>query len=218
MMSEITLVRHGQAQTGAKDEASYDQLSPLGHQQAGWLGEYCRNQGGFDHVVTGTMRRQIETRQSMQLVGATHDMDAGFNEMDYFGLAKVLHNSQGLPVPTSQAEFQDHVREVLGAWARAEVGDELESYSGFRNRVLSAVRNVAAKGDRVMVVSSTGVIATLMAVALDLDIHRKADVFLRIAHTSIHKFEIVGDDLRLIQFCATPHLDIPARRMLRTHI
>ena len=34
-MSEVWLVRHGQAQTGASDEASYDRLSALGHQQAG---------------------------------------------------------------------------------------------------------------------------------------------------------------------------------------
>ena len=39
-MSNVMIVRHGQANSEARDEASYDQLSPTGHQQAKWLGEY----------------------------------------------------------------------------------------------------------------------------------------------------------------------------------
>ena len=41
-MSHITLIRHGQANSQARDEASYDRLSDLGHQQAAWLGEWLR--------------------------------------------------------------------------------------------------------------------------------------------------------------------------------
>ncbi len=39
-MSKITLIRHGQANNTATDEAGYDRLSDLGRQQARWLGEY----------------------------------------------------------------------------------------------------------------------------------------------------------------------------------
>jgi broad specificity phosphatase PhoE len=217
-MSEIIMVRHGQAQTGAKDEASYDKLSELGHRQAAWLGEYWADKGAVDRVLSGTMRRQIETGQSMALAGASYAQDDRLNEMDYFGLARFLKEHSNLSVPTSQEEFQTHVRDVLGAWSRAEVGDDLESYADFRGRILDCVREVAASSERTVIVSSTGVIATLMAVALDLDMARKTDVFLKIAHTSVHQFEIVGDDVRLIQFCATPHLDTPDRLDLRTHI
>lgn len=217
-MSEIIMVRHGQAQTGAKDEASYDKLSELGHRQAAWLGEYWADKGAVDRVLSGTMRRQIETGQSMALAGASYAQDNRLNEMDYFGLARFLKEHSNLSVPTSQEEFQTHVRDVLGAWSRAEVGDDLESYADFRGRILDCVREVAASSERTVIVSSTGVIATLMAVALDLDMARKTDVFLKIAHTSVHRFEIVGDDVRLIQFCATPHLDTPDRLDLRTHI
>jgi broad specificity phosphatase PhoE len=217
-MAEIIVVRHGQAQTGAKDEASYDKLSDLGHQQAAWLGEYWADFTKFDQVVSGTMRRQIETGQSIGLDGVGYRQDSRLNEMDYFGLAAFLKENNNLAVPTSQEEFQTHVRDVLGAWSRAEVGSDLESYADFRGRILACVREIAASGERTVIVSSTGVIATLMAVALDLDMARKTDVFLKIAHTSVHRFEIVGDDVRLIQFCATPHLDAPDRLELRTHI
>ena len=42
-MSHITLIRHGQANSEAKDEISYDKLSPLGHEQAAWLGDHLRH-------------------------------------------------------------------------------------------------------------------------------------------------------------------------------
>ena len=44
-MSHITLIRHGQANSQAKDEISYDQLSDLGRQQARWLGDHLRGTG-----------------------------------------------------------------------------------------------------------------------------------------------------------------------------
>ena len=66
-MTEITLIRHGQAQTGAKDEASYDRLSDLGHDQARWLGDYFQQTEGFDHVVSRSLTRQVQTAQSLGL-------------------------------------------------------------------------------------------------------------------------------------------------------
>jgi len=38
-MPLIALIGHGQSKSMAKDDASYGQLSPLGYQQARWLGE-----------------------------------------------------------------------------------------------------------------------------------------------------------------------------------
>jgi len=71
------------------------------------------------------MRRQIETGQSLALNGVSYAQDERLNEMDYFGLAGFLKENSNLAVPTSQEEFQTHVRDVLGAWSRAEVGDDL---------------------------------------------------------------------------------------------
>ena len=50
-MGELVLVRHGQASFGAED---YDKLSPLGHQQSKWLGEYFKAHDlQFDAVWRG---------------------------------------------------------------------------------------------------------------------------------------------------------------------
>ena len=92
-MIEITLIRHGQANTGARSEADYDRLSDLGRQQALWLGEHLHATGGFDRVVSGTLSRQEETAALVNLDSRPHRRDARLNEFDYFHLARALEES-----------------------------------------------------------------------------------------------------------------------------
>ena len=62
-MTDIYLVRHGQASFG---KANYDKLSPLGGQQAHWLGEYFKQRDiVFDEVLSGDMVRHHETTQGI---------------------------------------------------------------------------------------------------------------------------------------------------------
>ena len=71
-MSHITLIRHGQANGDARDEAGYDKLSPLGKQQSAWLGEYLRASAAHHpRVFCGTLRRHEETAEAMGLPDAT---------------------------------------------------------------------------------------------------------------------------------------------------
>ena len=82
-MQTVTIIRHGQANTGARDEASYDQLSPIGHQQAKWLGEYFGQiEPKFEKIYSGTLKRQIETAQGNNKFGLPHEQDARHNEMN----------------------------------------------------------------------------------------------------------------------------------------
>ena len=61
-MVQIFLVRHGQANSEAKDEISYDKLSSLGKMQAAWLGQYFKkNEFTFDACFSGTLLRQRDT-------------------------------------------------------------------------------------------------------------------------------------------------------------
>ena len=93
-------MRHGQANSTATNEADYDRLSDLGHQQAAWLGDHLRaHEAPFDLVLTGTLRRQQQTAQAMGNMGADPQIDARLNEMDYFTLGKALESHQGVPMP-----------------------------------------------------------------------------------------------------------------------
>jgi broad specificity phosphatase PhoE len=216
-MTEITLIRHGQANTGARNEADYDRLSPLGMQQARWLGEHFNQTGGFDRVLSGTLKRQQQTAECINLSERPHGLDPRLNELDYFTLSQVLEDRQGIPFPDTPEAFAAHVPQVLEIWRQGHAGPEHESYDGFRTRVLGVMEDAAADGPGAVLVTSTGVIATLCALALGLEAVMKARMFLKVLNTSVHRFEFHDGTLHLNQFGATPHLDLPARHNARTH-
>ncbi|SFR14064.1 histidine phosphatase family protein [Poseidonocella sedimentorum] len=217
-MKEITLVRHGQANSEAKDEESYDWLSDLGHQQAEWLGEYLRGHPGFDRIVSGTMRRQIQTAKGLNVSALPHDHDARLNELDYFGLSTALRDDHGVPFPETHESFAAHVPQVIDVWRAGRLRPVVESYEHFRSRIFAAASDAAEQSERPLLVTSTGVIATLTAMALGLDTTAKSKIFLSISHTSLHRFALRGGELHLMQFGATPHLDTPQRLASRTFI
>jgi broad specificity phosphatase PhoE len=92
----------------------------------------------------------------------------------------------------------------------------LETYDAFCARITEALDEATGKEGRVLLVTSTGVIATLATLALDLDIHKKSKMFMAVAHTSVHKFTMRGGDLHLVQFGGTPHLDHTDRLHAKT--
>ena len=70
-MVQIFLVRHGQANSEAKDEISYDKLSSLGKLQAGWLGQYLKkNKFTFDVCFSGTLFRQRDTADLLETLNS----------------------------------------------------------------------------------------------------------------------------------------------------
>ena len=94
---------------------------------------------------------------------------------------------------------------------------DLETYDAFCSRIMGALHNAAGQDGRTVLVTSTGVIATLSAIALGLDMVKKTKLFLRVMNTSVHKFELVGDELHLTQFGAVPHLERPDRVHAQTY-
>lgn len=216
-MTELILIRHGQANTGATDEQSYDNLSDLGRQQARLLGEYLRQTGDEFRVISGTMNRHIQTSQEMALNDKKLSTDDRLNEIDYFGLSHAARDNHGVAMPESQADFALQMPQVLDLWRKNEMPDHIETYEVFRDRIFNALSD-AAKGGAATLVSSGGVIATLVAIALHLETHTKTKMLLTIHNTSIHKFELRENELFLTQFGATPHLDQPERKSLKTHI
>ncbi|MEM6636911.1 MAG: histidine phosphatase family protein [Pseudomonadota bacterium] len=215
-MGEIVLIRHGQANSAAQDEASYDLLSDLGHQQARWLGAWIRDhEGGFDATYIGSLRRHRETALSMGIAHEHLRVDPRFDELGYFSMALAMQNSHGVPLPQSDREFFDHIPQLMNAWHRAEI-DADESFVEFELRVTQAVIDVAREGRRVMVVTSGGVIGMIFRHLLDLDPGRMAHILVPIMNTSLHRIQVVGSRMILSGFNATPHLDAPDRMNSRT--
>ncbi|PWG17558.1 histidine phosphatase family protein [Salibaculum griseiflavum] len=215
-MGEIVMVRHGQANTGATSEAEYDRLSQLGHRQAAWLGEWMQtHESPFDHVLTGTMRRHRETAEGM---GVTADKaDDRLNELDYFALARDIEITHGLPQPASEQDFAAHVPQTFAAWHAAEITGA-EPFASFEDRIRTVLDEAAEPGRRVLCVTSGGVIAMALRLALDLDPERLAQVLLPIYNSSIHRFRVLDTGTYLSSFNAIPHLDSPDRADSRSWI
>ena len=215
-MGELYLVRHGQANSGAETEEDYDRLSPLGHQQAAHLGDWLRaHEAPFDHVLSGAMRRHIETAAGMGFAPALND--PRLNEMDYFSLARDIEVTHGVPHPKSQDDFAEHIPQTLHAWHAATINGA-EPFAAFEARIHDALREAAKPGKRVLCVTSGGVIAMVMRQALGLGPEQMAHVLLPIFNSSLHRFRVRADGTYLVSFNGIPHLEPPDRATLRTHL
>lgn len=217
-MSHITLIRHGQANSHAKDEASYDKLSDLGHEQAAWLGSYLRDSDTHHmRLYTGTLRRHIETADGMA-TGMDPTRDARLNELEYFTLATLLEEQYGVPFPTAQGSFTDHLPQVFNAWKDGKLEGTPETYQHFHDRIEDALTEIAAGDGPALVVTSGGLISMAMAQAMGLNVPAMSRIALAIMHTSMHRLYPIDGHLSPVLFNAVPHLDRTDRRHAQTHI
>ena len=213
-MGEIVLVRHGQANSAAQDEESYDRLSDLGRDQARWLGDWLsRQEQDFDRVLCGSLVRHRQTAQEMG--HATPEVDARLNEMDYFNLGAALQARHGVPMPGPE-DFASHAPQLMEAWHRAEIQGN-ESFADFETRVTSIFAEAAVPGVRVLCVTSGGVIGMCVRHLLGLDPTRMAHVLLPIFNSSLHRIHVAPHGNYLAGFNAVPHLEHPERAHARTH-
>ena len=217
-MSHVTLIRHGQANSDARDEKSYDRLSPLGHQQAAWLGDHLRTaRAHHPRVFCGTLRRHLETAQSMGM-GAPITQDSRLNELEYFTLARLLEDQQGIPVPKAREEFADHFPRVLTAWRDNQLEGAPESFAHFETRVMTSLAEIAEGDGPALVVTSGGLIAMAMRQMMGLEIAAMARLGLAIMNTSVHRLYPISGQLSPVLFNAVPHLEQPDRHYAQTHL
>lgn len=217
-MSHITLIRHGQANTGARDETSYDRLSPLGHQQAVWLGDHLRATGNHHaRIYCGTLTRHIETARGMGVIKDAIQ-DPRLNELEYFTLANLLKDQQGVEIPTEREGFLAHLPRVFSAWHNDEIENPPETFVHFETRTTAALQDIAAGRGPALVVTSGGLIAMAMRQFLGLDTPAMARVALAIMNTSMHRLFPIGDHLSPVLFNAVPHLETPDRHYAQTHV
>ncbi len=219
-MSFVTLVRHGQANTDARDELGYDQLSPLGVQQAEWLGAYFREAGEtFARVYAGSLRRHQQTAAAIA-ADSPQDMvtDPRLNEMAYFTLAQLLEQQHGIGLPVDREGFLTHLPCLLNHWKQDRLEGAPERFSDFETRVRDALHEIAAGEGRALVVTSGGLIGMAMRLVLRLDIEALSHLCLAIENTSLHRIQPMGGALAVTQFNALPHLDTPDRQHARSHL
>lgn len=218
-MSELVLVRHGQASFGAED---YDRLSALGHEQADWLGAYFAEAGlSFDHMARGDLRRHRETAEGILRHAVAPDpvVDARLDEFHYWPLEQdyIRHTGSGAPA-RNRDDFLQLFPRIFAAWEEGRIGGGGESFADFDARVSAALEAHHRRGGRSLIVTSGGVIGVALRRVLGLSAASAAELLINIHNASLHRLVWEGGKWRLSLFNASPHLDADARAHARTFV
>ncbi len=217
-MSLVFMVRHAQASFGAEN---YDELSPLGRQQARWLGEYFAVRGlRFARTLSGTMARQTATAQAiLDAMGVdpgglrTHP---GLNE--YPGEALYTAHTGAQPRAHQLADFRDYWRTfrlAMQAWADDKLAAIPESWVDFGARVREALDEAVSetlRDDAILVVSSGGAIGRAVADITGAPAATAIELNLQCRNSGFSELISGAGTLRLLSFNNVPHLDSPQRR------
>ena len=186
-MGSLYLVRHGQASFGADD---YDQLSPLGHQQAVRLGEYLGTKlqdAPLEAVMMGSLKRHQQTWEGIAR-GAdwshTPAVWPGLNEYDSHALIEAIH-PEPLAKPDTPELYRHHfrlLRDALQAWMAGRTQPQgMPTYKDFVGGIETALDHVRQNhSGNVMIVSSGGPISTAVGRILGTSAETTIELNLRI--------------------------------------
>jgi broad specificity phosphatase PhoE len=222
-MSQIYLVRHGQASLG---KANYDQLSPLGEAQATKLGEHLAHLDAPPSVIiTGSMARHQQTAQGV--LAAFGDLpvrqvvDPNWNEFDFEALIREYLSTLASdePKPTKPAEFFSALRRALQAWSEGRLGDNLpETWPQFEQRIQTALQELMAlQTERVFVFSSGGAISMAMKHIMRLDAHMMIDLNLQTRNTGVTELFAKNGQCYVSSINHIAHLLTPEHKAMITY-
>ena len=226
----IYLVRHGQAAFGTDH---YDRLTDLGVAQARLLGSYFgRRQIRFDAVFTGTLRRQTETAQGIfegHEFGAQPPPETFPGLDEYKPEAIMMALTGNFPAPALAAARRDPLvvrehfrvlREALLAWAEDRTQPQgMPVWQAFQDSAVAAMieaRQRFPDGD-VLIVSSGGPIAAIVAATLNAPPATAVELNMRIRNSALTEFATTPRRHSLVSFNGLPHLDTHPDPTLSTY-
>lgn len=225
-MSELILVRHGQASFG---KASYDKLSDKGVEQVKILARHWQELGEqFDHIYSGTLLRQKETANELLCLlkdaSAASIENPAFNEYngDPLMRAYLRDHAAGegfdspLPWPIKDERlFQTVFEAACAKWIRGELkpdvqDDAFEYWQDFQNRVYTAIDEIMARhnsGSRVLISTSGGVIAMVLQRVLQFPDQSVITTNWMVRNSSVSRIKYGQGKVSLTQFNSLPHLE-----------
>jgi broad specificity phosphatase PhoE len=210
-MGQIFLVRHGQASFGSDN---YDQLSPLGIEQAKILGTWFAQCGQrFDRIVIGGMKRHQQTAEACIAALGAHKQvvahsDDGFNEYDHEEIMRRHRPEFGDPKEikrflasheNAKRMFQQEFEKAMARWMNGQFDHEYnESWQAFRQRcsaALSRLMQAEETSQRIVVFTSGGTISALCQSVLGLSDQHVSQLNWSLVNSAVTKlmFQAGGD-------------------------
>ena len=231
-MSQIILVRHGQASFLERD---YDKLCANGEAQSGLLGKYWSRRGVvFDRAYSGPRVRQMETArivaESYRSTGRGFPEIVVMNEFDEYAAEAVLRQclpqlllvnaginelhrayEDSIESGDRRKTFQKLFEAVIGKWVAGETAAEgVESWNDFCLRVergLAQVVRETPSAASAVIFTSAGPIGAAMRRALHLSAEDTLQLTWMSRNASFSGFLASGERFTLSTFNAHPHLD-----------
>ena len=229
-MSELILVRHGQASFGMK---SYDKLSERGIEQVKILARHWQDIGErFDCIYSGTLLRQRETaKELLSLVRGEPDKsieNPSLNEYNGDPLIRVylrnhaagegrkLDREASMTDPGKDPRrFQEIFEAATAKWIRNELqpepGDtEFEYWDSFKSRVHGVVDELMARhsgGSKVLISTSGGVIAMALQRVLQFPDEQVITTNWMVKNSSVTRVKYGNGKLSLVLFNSLAHLE-----------
>jgi broad specificity phosphatase PhoE len=199
-MGALYLIRHGQASFGA---AEYDQLSPVGVEQAAALGrELVRRGMGPASVVRGSMRRHAQTAEHcMEAMGSAIAVavDPGWDEYDHEDVLAAFgerYRDKGALAEELSREadprraFQHLFGKAVARWTSGAHEGYRETFAAFRGRVRAAFDALCTrlgKGESALVLTSGGPIAVVAGTLLGVPAEQQLDLGWHLANAAVTK-------------------------------
>ena len=210
-MAEIWLIRHGQAGDLLGD---YDLLSPRGKAQARRAGERWRHLQPIRRVISGTMRRHLETMAAFgEGFGPLPQVEIqpAFDEFDHLSVIRAAGPPPEVDPTDPHAAFLQVFHAAMGRWASGEHdADYAEPYERFQARVAEGLTGLASQlesGQTALVFTSGGVISAACRHLLGLSPEAAFRVNLVLANTGFTRVLRRRGQVSLASLNVHPHLD-----------
>jgi broad specificity phosphatase PhoE len=231
IMGAIYLLRHAQAAFGTDD---YDRLTEIGHTQARLLGRFFAvRRVHCDAIYTGTLRRHVETVRGI-LDGGPAIGDGSALEsipaLDEYNPEALIASLMGdcfAPAPIAKREdpelAREHfrrLRDALLAWTEGRIQPagmpDWRTFQAAAVEALIEARRRHSDGN-VLIVSSGGPIAAIVAAALESPPQIAVELNLRIRNSAVTEFTMSARRHQLLSFNALPHLEAQSAAALMTY-
>lgn len=231
-MHKLLLVRHGQATI---DDGDYDKLSPTGHRQARLLASYWLDRElKFERVVSGPLRRQLETRDAVLEIYR----DGGHDGFPMSTLDALREHQGFIVVSAALAELENEdsedgekarrlaagatpdiplyfqlYRKITNRWVAGwtpEAASYAEPWTAFRQRVESGIDELCRSLDRdgrSIVFTSGGPVAVAVGAALGLADEVVLKLSWIVQNASVSEFMVRDGELLLLRFNTVSHLE-----------
>lgn len=208
---QIMLLRHGQASFGAPD---YDCLSTTGARQATLFGQYSqKNFEPFDLIVSGPMKRHRQTTDAVleelaePVPTRVHDGLREFDFSDLLDAARARYPEGWCESDAPRKDYYHNIRRAMVCWIKGEVDGRDGPWQDFRQGALDALNDICAMSSRrVLVSSSGGPIAIMIARVLGLHDQGIIDLMVQMKNTAMNRVLYNGSGFALDSYNDVAHL------------